>query len=70
MQFKGDIDGDGKITTMDIEIGFMYKSGGVTLTDEEILRGDVANSGDITLADILKMTKHIAGKELIDEVIE
>lgn len=70
MQFKGDIDGDGKITTMDVEIGMMYKSENITLTEEEIVRGDVDNSGDIMLADVRKILRHITGQDLIDEVIE
>lgn len=70
MQFKGDIDGDGKLTSMDVEIVFMYKTSEVNLTEGEITRGDVDNSGGITLADARKILKHITGIELIDEVIE
>lgn len=70
MQFKGDIDNDGRITSMDASILFQYKSGALTLTDEEINRADVDNDGSATLADALTIFKHISGEILIDEVIE
>ena len=69
MQFRGDVDGDGKITIMDAQILFMYKSSELSLTDDELSRADSDGDGEATLADALLMIKHIAGLYLIDEVI-
>ena len=69
MQFKGDIDNDGKITTMDAQILFMYKTGELSLTDDELSRADSDGDGSVAIADALLITKHIAGLYLIDEVI-
>ena len=70
MQFKGDIDNDGRITSMDASSLFQYKSGALALTDAELARADCDNDGAVALADALKIFKHISGESLIDEVIE
>lgn len=69
-QFKGDINNDGKIDTLDLMIIFKYKTGEVSLTDEELARADVDGNGAVELADALMIHKHITGEKLIDEVIE
>ena len=70
MQFKGDVDNDGKINMLDAMLSLKAVSDAITLDEEAITRGDVNNDGKVSLADVRTILKHISGKELIDEVIE
>ena len=58
---KGDINNDGKITTLDLNYGLakLLKS---NLTEEEEQRGDVTGDGKYTTLDLNKMLGYLLGK--------
>ena len=69
-QLKGDIDNDGKITVLDAVICLnIIASEGNGFSEQEKERADVNNDGRVSLMDAKAILKHIAGIELIDEVI-
>ncbi len=70
MQFKGDIDNDGKINMLDAILSLKAVSEEIALDEEATSRGDVNNDGKVSLIDTRAIIKHICGTELIDEVIE
>lgn len=70
MQFKGDIDNDGKVTMLDAMLSLKAVSESITLDEEATVRGDVNNDDKVSLVDVRAILKHISGTELIDEVIE
>lgn len=69
-QLKGDIDNDGKITALDLYICLANETSQISFDEQEQIRADVNNDGEISLIDARKIFSHIAGDELIDEVIE
>ena len=69
-QLKGDINNDGKITSMDATICLhTIAAEPIDFTEQEKARADVNNDGKVSLMDARKILQHIAGIELIDEVI-
>ena len=68
-QLKGDIDNDGKITVLDSQICFYNITEAINFSEQEKARADVNNDGKVSLMDARKILQHIAGIELIDEVI-
>lgn len=69
-QIKGDINNDGKLSIIDMLTIFRYKSGEISLTNDEIARADTDGDGSVTIADALLIQKHITGEFIIDGVIE
>ena len=70
MQFKGDIDNDGRITSIEASLALKAViNSSLLTTDEELNRADVNNDGKVSILDARKILKHICGEELIDEVI-
>lgn len=69
-QLKGDIDNDGKITDLDSVICLANIAESISFSEQEKERADVDNDGTVSLFDARKILKHIAGIELIDEVID
>lgn len=69
-QLKGDIDNDGKITIVDATICLsIIASEGNGFSEQEKARADVNNDGGVSIKDAKAILRHIAGIELIDEVI-
>ena len=68
-QLKGDIDNDGKITVLDSQICLYNIAEAINFSEQEKARADVNNDGKVSLMDAKAILKHIAGIELIDEVI-
>ena len=69
-QLKGDINNDGKITSMDAAICLRIISAeSIGFTEQEKARAAVNNDGIVSLKDAKAILRHIAGIELIDEVI-
>ena len=58
---KGDINGDGKITTLDLNYGLAKLLKG-NLTQEEEQRGDVTGDGKYTTLDLNKLLGYLLGK--------
>ena len=69
-QLKGDIDNDGKITVLDSQICLYNIAESINFSEQEKARADVNNDGKVSLMDARKILQHIAGIELIDEVID
>ena len=69
-QLKGDINNDGKITIVDATICLsIIATESIDFTEQEKARADVDNDGRVSLKDARAILRHIAGIELIDEVI-
>lgn len=68
-QLKGDIDNDGKITELDLVICLANMAELIDFSEQEKARADVNNDGTVSLRDAKAILRHIAGMELIDEVI-
>ena len=58
---KGDINNDGKITTLDLNYGLAKLLKG-NLTQEEEQRGDVTGDGKYTTLDLNKLLGYLLGK--------
>ena len=62
-QLKGDINNDGKITSMDAAICLqIIAAEPIDFTEQEKARADVNNDGKITIYDLLLIQKYILGK--------
>ena len=57
---KGDINGDGEITTSDLSYG-LKRLTGTPITEDEIKRGDITDDGEYTTADLSKLLRYLTG---------
>lgn len=64
--YKGDMNGDGRISTVDIVKLQRIIVGLDELTSDNLARGDINGDGKISTIDIVKLQRHIVGLELID----
>ena len=62
---KGDLNGDGKISAIDIVKIQRIIVGLDALTDDVLARGDLNSDGKISAIDVVKLQRHIVGLELI-----
>ena len=63
---KGDINGDGKITTLDYMKVNAYVKGTITLTEYELKCADVIGTdGKVTTADAMRINAHVKGTKLL-----
>lgn len=63
---KGDINGDGKITTLDYMKTNAYVRGTITLTEYELKCADVIGTdGRVTTADAMRINAHVKGTKLL-----
>lgn len=63
---KGDINGDGKITTLDYMKVNAYVKGTITLTEYELKCADVIGTdGRVTTADAMRINAHVKGTKLL-----
>ena len=58
---KGDINGDGKVTTADVGLANSHAKGVKTLTDYDFVCGDVNRDGGITTSDVGMINSHAKG---------
>jgi hypothetical protein len=68
MQFKGDVDNDGRITMLDMPLALKVAAG-LAGDDEMKARLDVDGDGLVTSDDVLALYAHINCETLIDGVI-
>lgn len=68
-QLRGDINNDGKISEIDMQLVFAYKSGEINLNADELVRADTDGDGSVSINDALNIKRHIEGIKLIDGVI-
>lgn len=63
---KGDINGDGKITTLDYMKTNAYVKGTITLTEYELKCADVIGTdGKVTTADAMRINAHVKGTKYL-----
>jgi hypothetical protein len=68
MQFKGDVDNDGRITMLDMPLALRVVAG-LAGDDEMKIRLDIDGDGLVTTDDVRALYAHINCETLIDEVI-
>lgn len=66
--FKGDIDGDGRITHLDT-MGVLQVASGIINDEYARLKADLNNDGLVTIDDVFFVLKHLSGEEIISGVI-
>ena len=69
MIIKGDINGDGRITYLDLMILQMAMVGNITLTGDSFSAADINGDGELSLIDVARIHKHLSGEQIINEVI-
>ena len=62
IHLKGDVNGDGKITNLDVTRLSLHFRKKATLTDYELLCADVSGDGKITNLDVTKIKLHFRKK--------
>lgn len=62
---KGDINGDGKISTVDVVLLRRVIVGLDEINADILLKGDINGDGKISTVDVVKVRRHIVGLELI-----
>ena len=70
MIVKGDVSGDGRITSDDLMLMILCILHAITFTDEQTIAGDINNSGDITATDFVNIKAHCLGWKMITEVVD
>ena len=68
IQFKGDLNNDGRITMIDIPICLRAVSG-IIIDESVVKRGDVDGDGTTSVEDVKLIIKHLNGENLIDGVM-
>ena len=59
---KGDVNGDGRITALDLEYIGYYINKGLILSDEQLARANVNGTGNVDNADLKELTNWLIGK--------
>lgn len=70
MIIKGDVNGDGRITDLDLRLTLLHLVSGIQLTDDGLKAADTNNNGRVDIGDVIKMQNHLLGVEILNEVIE
>lgn len=70
MIIKGDINGDGKITHIDLLLEQLAHLEVTELSQDAMVAADVNNNGEIDLVDLAMIKMHLLGGYVINEVIE
>ena len=61
----GDVNGDGKITTLDVGLANAQAKGTGNLTDDQFARADIDGNGEITTSDVGRINSHAKGVNLL-----
>ena len=59
---KGDVDGDGKITTKDALMIVQAINDLLNLTEDQFMRADLNDDGELSSAEALRILKYVSGK--------
>lgn len=70
MIIKGDVNGDGRITNLDLRLVTLHLVGGIELTGDNLVAADTNNNGRVDIGDAVKIQNHLLGVEILNEVIE
>lgn len=65
----GDLDGDNKITKMDILLIQAHLLGKIVLNDKQKVLADINGDGEITILDLIELANHLKGRKIITEVL-
>lgn len=70
MIIKGDVNGDGRITSLDLKLITLHIVGAKELTGDALVAADTNNNGRVDIGDILAIQNHLLGIKILNEVIE
>lgn len=70
MIIKGDINGDGRITRLDALLLQWHQLGGINLTGDAFIAADVNGDGKLSVVDSARISKHLSGITIINEVVD
>ena len=70
MIIKGDVNGDGRITSLDLNLMQGYILGKFTLDNNALIAADVNNDGRVSITDLAALNKHLLGVKIINEVVD
>lgn len=65
----GDVNGDNRITKIDLLLIQAHLMGKITLNEEQLLVADVTGDGYVTIEDMVAVSQHLNGKNIITEVL-
>lgn len=65
----GDLDGDNKITKMDMLLIQAHLLGKIVLSDRQKMLADINDDGEITVLDLVAIANHLEGRKIITEVL-
>ena len=70
MIIKGDVNGDGRITPLDLQLIQLHILGKLTLDNNAFIAADVNNDGRVSITDLAALNKHLLGVKIINEVVD
>ena len=69
MIIKGDVNGDGRITQLDLSLMKGHILGKFTPDNNALIAADVNNDGKVNITDLAALKKHLLGLKIINEVV-
>lgn len=69
MIIKGDINGDGRITYLDLLTLQFALINVVNLTGDAFISADINDDGKLNIVDLARIQRHLLGEKIINEVI-
>lgn len=70
MIIKGDVNGDGRITQLDLFLIRAHLLESVPLTEKSFIAADINDDGKISISDLVFVRMHLLGQLVLNEVIE
>lgn len=67
---KGDIDGDHRITKVDLLLLQKYIIKEISFDERQLIAADVNNDGKASVMDMVAIVGHLTGREILTEVVE
>lgn len=67
---KGDIDGDRRITKIDLLLLQKYLINEISFDERQLIAADVNNDGKVSLMDMTAIAGHLKGIKILTEVVE
>jgi hypothetical protein len=65
MRYKGDVNGDGRITIDDMLLIKLHIIGKITLSGEDYESADVNGDGLVNVSDLIRIRNHVNGSNII-----
>jgi hypothetical protein len=70
MIIKGDLNGDGRITSADLNLLTLHLVSAKELTGNALIAADTNNNGLVDVGDAIGILNHLLGIKILNEVIE